>query len=116
MFQDIFLNATNLTSSGVGVTVGPYAIAPSQVKVIFSPSSSAASIGARVRLNAKQLAVAGAFQVNITSTNPASPVTKVAGGNFTVNVVPERPSVVASNPDSLPENSQVLPAGSLDDH
>ena len=111
LLQDIFLNATNLTSSGVGVTVGPYAIAPSQVKVIFAPSSSAAAIGARVRLNAEQLAVAGAFGVNISSTNPASPVTKVAGGNFTVNVVPERPSVVASNPDSLPENSQALPAG-----
>jgi DNA-binding beta-propeller fold protein YncE len=111
LFQDIFLNASNLTSSGVGVTLGPYAVAPSQLKVVFSPSSSAASIGARVRLNAKQLAVAGSFAVTITSTNPASPVTQVPGGNFTVNVVPVRPAVVASNPDSLPENSQVLPAG-----
>jgi DNA-binding beta-propeller fold protein YncE len=111
LFQDIFLDATNLTSSGVSVTVGPYPIAPSQIKVIFSPSSSAASIGARVRISAKQLALAGSFQVTISSSNPASPVTQVAGGNFTVNVVPVRPSVVASNPDSLPENSQVLPAG-----
>ena len=111
LLQDIFLNATNLTSSGVGVTVGPYAIAPAQVKVIFAPGSSASSIGARVRLSAEQLAVAGSFQVNITSTNPASPVTKVAGGNFTVTVVSERPAVVASNPNSLPEDSQVLPAG-----
>jgi DNA-binding beta-propeller fold protein YncE len=109
--QDIFLDASNLTSSGVGVTVGPYAIAPSQLKVIFSPTSSATSIGARVRLTAQQLAVAGAFSVAITSTNPASPVTTVSGGNFTVNVVPIRPSVVASSPDNLPENSQVLPAG-----
>jgi DNA-binding beta-propeller fold protein YncE len=109
--QDIFLNATNLTSSGIGVTVGPYPIDPSQVKVIFSPSSSAASIGARVRLNATQLAAAGSFQVDISSTNPSSPVSKVAGGNFTVTVVPVSPSVVASNPDSLPEDSQVLPAG-----
>ena len=111
LLQDIFLNATNLTSSGVGVTVGPYPIAPSQVKVIFSPSSSAASIGARVRLNAQQLAIAGSFQVTITSSNPASPVTQVPGGNFTVNVGPVRPSVVASNPNNLPEDSQVLPAG-----
>lgn len=111
LLQDIFLNATNLTSSGVGVTVGPYTIAPSQVKVIFSPSNSASSIGARVRLNADQLAVAGTFQVDISSTNPASPVTKVAGGNFNVTVVPEKPAVVASNPDSLPEDSQVLPGG-----
>jgi DNA-binding beta-propeller fold protein YncE len=111
LIQDIFLNASNLTSSGVGVTVGPYPIAPSQVKVIFSPSNSAASIGARVRLTAEQLAVGGSFQVNISSTNPASPVTKVPGGNFTVTVVPASPSVVASNPDSLPEDSQILPSG-----
>ncbi|MDP9147334.1 MAG: hypothetical protein M3N22_06715 [Acidobacteriota bacterium] len=109
--QDIFLDATNLTSSGVGVTVGPYPIPPSQIKVIFSPTSSASSIGARVRLNPEQLAVAGSFVVSIKSTNPASPVTQAAGGNFTLNVVPVRPSVVASNPDSLPENSQVLPTG-----
>ena len=111
LFQDIFLDASNLTSSGIAVTVGPYAIAPSQLKVIFSPASSASSIGARVSLNAEQLAVAGTFTVSITSTNPASHVTTVAGGNFTVNVVPVKPSVVVSNPDSLPENSQVLPAG-----
>jgi DNA-binding beta-propeller fold protein YncE len=111
LFQDILLNATNLTSSGVGVTVGQFPIDPSQVKVIFSPTSSAASIGARVRLSAAQLAAAGSFDVNITSTNASSPVTKVAGGNFTVTVVPAAPSVVASNPDNLPENSQVLPAG-----
>ena len=111
LLQDIFLNATNLTSSGVGVTFGATAIAPSQVKVIFSPGSSASSIGARVRLTAEQLAATGSFQVNITSTNPASPVTKVAGGNFTVTIVPEHPAVVASNPNSLPEDSQVLPAG-----
>lgn len=111
VIQDIFLDANNLTSSGVSVVVGPYAIAPAQIKVIFSPTSSAASIGARVRLNAEQLAVAGSFQVSISSTNPASPVTQVVGGNFTVNVVPVHPSVVVSNPDSLPENSQILPAG-----
>ena len=111
LLQDIFLNATNLTSSGVAVTVGATPIDPLQVKVIFSPSNAASSVGAKVRLNAEQLATAGSFDVNITSTNPASPVTKVAGGNFTVTVVPVSPSLVASNPDDLPENSQVLPTG-----
>jgi DNA-binding beta-propeller fold protein YncE len=111
LLQDIFLNATNLTSSGVGVTVGPFPIDPSQVKVIFSPSSSASSIGARVRLNATQLAATGSYEVNVTSTNSSSPVTKVAGGNFTVNVVPAPPAVVASNPASFPENSQSLVSG-----
>lgn len=112
LFQDIFLSASNLTSSGVGVTVSgvtPPIDQLSQVKVIFAPDNSAASIGARVRLNAQQLAVAGSFTVNITSTNPASPVTTVPGGNFTINVVPVTPSVVASNPQSFPQSSQVVP-------
>jgi DNA-binding beta-propeller fold protein YncE len=117
LFQDIFLSASNLTSSGVAVTVSgvtPPIDQLSQVKVIFAPGSSSSSIGARVRLNAQQLAVAGSFTVSITSSNPASPVTTVAGGNFTVNVVPVTPSVVASNPQSFPQNSQIVPTGFQD--
>jgi DNA-binding beta-propeller fold protein YncE len=117
LFQDIFLSASNLTSSGVAVSVSgvtPPIDQLSQVKVIFAPGSSAASIGARVRLNSQQLAVAGSFTVSLTSSNPASPVTTVAGGNFTVTVVPVSPSVVASNPQSFPQNSQILPTGFQD--
>ena len=117
LFQDIFLSASNLTSSGIAVNVSgvtPPIDQLSQVKVIFGPSSSTSSIGARLRLNAQQLAVAGSFTVTITSSNPASPVTTVPGGNFTVNVVPVTPSVVASNPQSFPQNSQIVPAGFQD--
>jgi DNA-binding beta-propeller fold protein YncE len=117
LFQDIFLSASNLTSSGVAVNVSgvtPPIDQLSQVKVIFAPGSSSSSIGARVRLNAQQLAVAGSFTVSITSSNPASPVTTAPGGNFTVNVVPFAPSVVASNPQSFPQNSQILPTGFQD--
>jgi DNA-binding beta-propeller fold protein YncE len=112
LFQDIFLSASNLTSSGIAVNVSgvtPPIDQLSQVKVIFPPGSSSSALGARVRLSAQQLAVAGSFTVSITSTNPASPVTTVAGGNFTVNVVPVTPSVVASNPQSFPQSSQVVP-------
>jgi len=112
LFQDIFISASNLTSSGVAVNVSgvtPPIDQLSQVKVIFAPGSSSSSIGARVRLNAQQLAVAGSFTVSITSSNPASPVTTAPGGNFTVNVVPVAPSVVASNPQSFPQNSQIVP-------
>jgi DNA-binding beta-propeller fold protein YncE len=114
LFQDIFLSASNLTSSGVAVNVSgvtPPIDQLSQVKVVFAPGSSTSSIGARVRLNAQQLAVAGSFTVSITSSNPASPVTTVAGGNFTLNVVAVTPSVVASNPASFPQNSQIVPSG-----
>src|SRR6202030_1193521 len=53
LFQDIFLTASNLTSSGVAVNVS--GVTPpidqfSQVKVIFGPSSSSSAIGARARL------------------------------------------------------------------
>ena len=112
VFQDIFLSASNLTSSGVAVSVSgvtPPIDQLSQVKVIFAPDNSTSSIGARVRLNAQQLAVAGSFTVSITSTNSASPVTTVPGGNFTINVVPVTPSVVASNPQSFPQSSQLVP-------
>jgi DNA-binding beta-propeller fold protein YncE len=117
LFQDIFLSASNLTSSGVAVNVSgvtPPIDQLSQVKVIFASPTSPASIGARVRLNAQQLAVAGSFTVSITSSNPASPVTTDSGGNFTVNVVPVTPSAVASNPQSFPQNSQILPTGFQD--
>jgi DNA-binding beta-propeller fold protein YncE len=117
LFQDIFLSASNLTSSGVAVRVSgvtPPIDQLSQVKVIFAPDNSASSIGARVRLNAQQLAAAGSFTVSLTSSNPASPVTTAAGGNFTVNVVPVTPSLVASNPASFPQNSQILPTGFQD--
>jgi DNA-binding beta-propeller fold protein YncE len=112
LFQDIFLSASNLTSSGVAVRVSgvtPPIDQLSQVKVIFLSGSSSTTIGARVRLNAQQLATAGSFTVSISSSNPASPVTTVAGGNFTVNVVPVSPSVVSSSPDSYPQNSQIVP-------
>jgi DNA-binding beta-propeller fold protein YncE len=117
LFQDIYLAASNLTSSGVGVTVSgviPPIDTLSQVKVIFPPGASTSAIGARVRLNAQQLAHAGTFTVSITSSNPASPVTTVAGGNFTVTVVPVTPSVVASNPASFPQNSSIFPPGFTD--
>lgn len=117
LFQDIYLSASNLTSSGIAVNlsgVTPPIDQLSQVKVIFPPGTSTSAIGARVRLNAQQLAVAGSYTFSIASSNPASPVTTVAGGNFTVNVVPVTPSVVASIPASFPQNSSIFPPGFQD--
>lgn len=116
LFQDVFLAATSLTSNGQTITVdspaGTLPIDPAQIKVLFGPTSSASSIGARVRLNAEQISRAGLLTFKISSTNPASPVTQVPGGNFSVNVVPVKPSVIASDPASLPQDSQsLLPNG-----
>jgi DNA-binding beta-propeller fold protein YncE len=103
---DIFLNATNLTSQ-IGVTLNGQAIdaGSNAIKVFFTPSSLAAttgpvSTGARLRLNAQQLATPGTFTVTIT---PGSSTTQ--GGTpiatHTFQVVPVRPGLVSSSPNDI---------------
>ncbi len=106
--QDIFLNATNLTSQ-IGVTVNGQAIdaGSNALKVFFTPTTYGAtagpvSTGARVRLTAAQLALPGTYTVAITPS--------VAGNDgggaiatHTFTVVPVRPGLVASNPDNIDE-------------
>src|SRR6266566_4043370 len=87
--QDIFLAATNATSQ-LGVTVdltdsnctpvkGVNTIDPAQIKVVFAPGTTSASIGARVRLNSlqhpDQLKIPGFYQVQVTSSNTSIKVT-----------------------------------------
>jgi DNA-binding beta-propeller fold protein YncE len=103
---DIFLNATNLTSQ-IGVTLNGQAIdaGSNAIKVFFTPSTLAAttgpvSTGARLRLNAQQLATPGTFTVTIT---PGSSTTQ--GGTpiatHTFQVVPVRPGLVSSAPNDI---------------
>jgi hypothetical protein len=105
---DIFLNATNLTTQ-IGVTVNGQAVDASSgaVKVFFTPSTYGAtagpvSTGARLRLNATQLAKPGTYTVAITP----SVVGNDGGGaiaTHTFTIVPVRPGLVASNPDDIDE-------------
>ncbi len=111
LLQDIFLNATNLTSSGVGVTVGPYPIPPSQIKVIFSPSFF--RILHRCACSTDRGTISGSGLVRRLDQKHQSgkPGYSDSRGKFHIECGPSAPAVVASNPDSLPENSQILPTG-----
>jgi DNA-binding beta-propeller fold protein YncE len=103
---DIFLNAINLTSQ-IGVTLNGQAIdaGSNAIKVFFTPSSLAAttgpvSTGARLRLNAQQLATPGTYTVTIT---PGSTVTQgmTPIATHTFQVVPVRPGLVSSSPNDI---------------
>src|SRR6266849_5288568 len=103
--QDIFLSATNATSQ-LGVTLsgaaGNVTLDQSQIKVVFAAGSTSSSIGARVRLNSAQLATAGRYHVQVTTSNPSVNVT---GGPFPLDIVPVRPTLVSSTPDNFQESS-----------
>ena len=104
---DIYLDAPNISSSSIitftdqnnGSKV--FNSAGGQVKVLFPiPTSSVAnppSTGARVRLFEGDLP-ASVTKYTVTVTDPGQPVTPAAGGNFVVNLVPVRPTVVSTFP------------------
>jgi DNA-binding beta-propeller fold protein YncE len=103
--QDIFLSATNadsqmgvklIDSSGNATPINPQ----TQIKVVFAATSTATSIGARVRLNSENLKTPGHYTVQVTSSNSSVNVT---GGPFPLDIVPVRPTVVGSSPDSFQE-------------
>jgi len=106
LLQDIFLAATNansqtgvtlVDSSGNATTISPVS---GQIKVVFAPGSTSSSIGARVRLNSAQLAVAGLYTVQVTTSNTSVTVT---GGPFPLDIKPFRPTIVAARPENLQE-------------
>jgi DNA-binding beta-propeller fold protein YncE len=117
--QDIFLAATNATSQ-LGVTVDPTdssctpvkgvnTIDPSQIKVVFAPGTTSASIGARVRLNTlqhpDQLRTPGFYQVQISSSNTSIKVNTVPpNSTFCLQVRPVRPTIVSTSPDNFEES------------
>ncbi|MGC1618079.1 MAG: hypothetical protein WA765_06270 [Candidatus Acidiferrum sp.] len=108
-YWDIYLNAPNISSAslihlsyaGGGTTT--FLSASGQVKVLFpiptSTVTNPASTGARIRLDASDLASPGA--VTVTVTDPGEPVTTSAGGVFTFNILPVRPTAIASTPNDV---------------
>jgi DNA-binding beta-propeller fold protein YncE len=106
IYWDIYLNAPNISSASIitltdannGVTT--LTSGSGQVKVLFPiPTGTVAnppSTGARVRLLANNLAVAG--PVTISVTDPAETVTPNPAGTFTYNILPVRPSALYSSP------------------
>ncbi|HEX7695874.1 MAG TPA: hypothetical protein VF394_00710, partial [Candidatus Acidoferrum sp.] len=118
--QDIFLAATNATSQ-IGVTMDPTdstctqvpainTIDPAQIKVVFAPGTTSASIGARVRLNSAQhpdqLKIPGFYQVQVTSSNTSIKVTtNPPNATFCLQIQPVRPTIVGTSPDNFQEST-----------
>jgi DNA-binding beta-propeller fold protein YncE len=71
-----------------------------QIKVVFAATSTATSIGARVRLNSENLKTPGHYTVQVTSSNSSVNVT---GGPFPLDIVPVRPTIIGSSPGSFQE-------------
>jgi len=103
--QDIFLAAANadsqmgvnlIDSTGNVTTINPQ----TQIKVVFAATSTATSIGARVRLNSENLKAPGHYMLQVTSSNSSVNVT---GGPFPLDIVPVRPTIVGSNPGNFQE-------------
>jgi len=106
IYWDIYLNAPNISSASLitltdannGTTT--LSSGSGQVKVLFPiPTTTVTnppSSGARIRLLSNNLAKTGA--VTISVTDPAEPVTTTAGGTFTYNILPVRPTALLSSP------------------
>jgi hypothetical protein len=109
IYWDIYLNAPNVSSASIitltdahnGITT--LTSGSNQLKVLFPiPTGTVAnppSSGARVRLFANNLVNTG--PVTISITDPAEPVTTNPGGVFTYNIMPVRPSSLASFPTDI---------------
>jgi DNA-binding beta-propeller fold protein YncE len=110
---DIFLDAPNISSASNIILTGPgggitkLTSASGQVKVLFPiPTSTTAnppSTGARIRLNAENLASAGNFTVSVS--DPTQTVTTSPTGAFIFTVVPIRPTSSASFPEDIPQGT-----------
>jgi DNA-binding beta-propeller fold protein YncE len=109
IYWDIYLNAPNVSSASIitltdannGKTT--LTSGSNQLKVLFPiPTGTVAnppSSGARVRLFAYNLVNTG--PVTISITDPAEPVTTNPSGVFTYNIMPVRPTSLASFPTDI---------------
>jgi DNA-binding beta-propeller fold protein YncE len=111
---DIYLDAPFISSASVITltsqstnAVTTFTAVSGQIKILFPiPTTSTpnpASTGARLRLLSQDLAAADTYTVSVT--DPAQPVTQSPTGNFSLQVLPARPTSVASIPDSIPQNA-----------
>jgi DNA-binding beta-propeller fold protein YncE len=119
IYWDIYLNAPNISSaSQITLTqnngITPINSANGQVKILFPiPTTTVTnppSIGARIRLFSSNLANTG--PVTISVTDPAEPVTTTAGGTFTYNILPVRPTALFSSPADVIQGG--VASGSID--
>jgi DNA-binding beta-propeller fold protein YncE len=113
---DVYLDAPNVSSASI-ITftdqnggLNTFNSASGQVKVLFPiPTSTTAnppSTGARVRLLEKDLPPT-VTKYTVTITDPGQPVTPTVGANFTVTLVPVRPTVVSTFPTGVVQGADL---------
>jgi DNA-binding beta-propeller fold protein YncE len=115
VLQDVYLAATNVNSL-TSIFFDGTALPTSQVVVVSPPTVGATPTGARARLLPAQLTTAGSHTISIcnppigqTTCTPNS-----SGGPFKIDIQPERPALISTVPDSLPQTSGGTPsAGAL---
>ncbi len=115
VLQDVYLAATNINSL-TSIFYDGTALPSSQVLVVSPPTAGATPTGARIRLLPLQLAVAGPHVIGICNPPIGQPTCtpSSSGGPFSVTVVSERPVLVSTQPDSLPQTAAGAPsAGAL---
>jgi DNA-binding beta-propeller fold protein YncE len=107
---DVYLDAPNISSASIITLTDQnggqktFTSVGGQVKVLFpiptSTTTTPPSTGARVRLFEADLP-STVTKYTLSVTDPGQPVTPASGGNFVVNLVPVRPTVVSTFPNSV---------------
>ncbi len=112
VLQDVYLAATNVNSL-TSIFFDALALPSSQVLVVSPPKAGSTPTGARIRLTAAQLTVAGPHTIGICNPAIGQPTCtpNSTGGPFTLTVVPVRPTLVATTPDSLPQTGPAATSG-----
>ena len=112
VLQDVYLAATNVNSL-TSIFYDGTALPSSQVLVVSPPTAGATPSGARARLLPAQLAKAGPHVIGICNPPIGQPTCtpNSIGGPFMLTVVPERPVLVSTQPDSQPQTAAAAPSG-----
>src|ERR1700730_16415328 len=112
VLQDVYLAATNVNSL-TSIFFDALALPSSQVLVISPPKAGSTPTGARIRLTDAQLTKAGPHTIGICNPpiGQSTFTPNSTGGPFTLTVVPVRPTLVATTPDSLPQSAAGATSG-----
>jgi DNA-binding beta-propeller fold protein YncE len=114
---DIYIEAANMTSASSialtssGGSTTPINSASGQIKILFpiptSTVANPASTGARLRLNVTNLATADTYTVSISDPAqcPGGCPLSTGHGPVSFQVLPVRPTSVATLPDSVPQHN-----------
>jgi DNA-binding beta-propeller fold protein YncE len=112
VLQDVYLAATNVNSL-TSIFYDGTALPSSQILVVSPPTAGATPTGARARLLPAQLAVAGTHVIGICNPpiGQSTCTPNSTGGPFKITVVPERPVLISSTPNSQPQTASAAPSG-----